>query len=338
MPELRRDPLTGDWVIYSESRRGRPEDFEVTSSPQDPIEECPFEPGREDQTPSEVDAIRPGGGGRSEWVVRVVPNKFPALSAPDGSADPPRKPPPEDPGTRPGRGAHEVVVETPHHEREWHRLSPRHMERVLEMYRRRVQTLGARPSARVVQVFKNRGGRAGATLSHPHAQVLTLPVLPPRTERLLRGGRDHHQTTANCYWCETMRTEDRRVAETDDFTAWCPRASRFPYQVRIAPKRHDPAFTDLTTAQREDLSHLLVDLAGRLEEVLRSPPYNVVLHTAPRSKRDGFPGEDVGDYFHWSLEYLPRVSRTAGLELATGTHLNHTLPETAARHLRDRGD
>ncbi len=334
MPELRRDPLTGDWVIYSESRRGRPEDFDVSSSPQDPIEECPFEPGREDRTPPEVDAIRPGGDGRSDWAVRVVPNKFPALSDTGGSAEPPAG----DPDTRPGRGTHEVVVETPHHEREWHRLSPEHMARVLEMYRRRVRTLGARPSARVVQVFKNRGGRAGATLSHPHAQVLTLPVLPPRTERLLRGARDHHQKTTNCYWCEAMRTETRRVAETDDFTAWCPRASRFPYQVRIAPKHHDPDFTDLTTAQRKDLSHLLVDLAGRLEEVLRSPPYNVLLHTAPRSEPDEFPAQDVADFFHWHLEYLPRVSRTAGLELATGTHLNHTLPETAAGHLRSQGD
>lgn len=337
MPELRRDPLTEEWVIYSESRLQRPEDFTSCETREDPIEECPFEPGREDCTPPEVDADRPEDGRPSDWNVRVVPNKFPALTDPHRSAQTSG----DDLEGRPGRGAHEVVIETPHHGREWHRLPPRQMARVLDVYRRRIEALGELPSVRLVQLFKNRGGRAGATLSHPHAQIMTLPVLPSRTQRRLRGAREHYRQNGICFWCSTLREETRRatrlVDETDAFAVWCPHASRYPYELRIAPKDHHHRFTDLTADQRRDLAQLLPDLAGRLEDVLGAPPYNVILHTAPQPEgNDPSPGS-LADVYHWHLELVPRVSRTAGLELATDTHLHHTPPETAAEDLRRDG-
>lgn len=338
MPELRRDPLTDDWVLYSESRRQRPEDFEFPAPVEDPIEDCPFEPGREDRTPPEVDADRPGNGDPSDWVVRVVPNKFPALTEPGGSGESPGK----NAGGRPGRGTHEVVIETPHHEREWHRLSAEHMHRVLEMYRRRVQVLGKRPSVRLVQLFKNRGGPAGATLSHPHAQILTLPVLPSRTRRRLRGAGEHYRETGTCFWCDTLREEIRRatrlVVETDEFAVWCPRVSRYPYELRIVPKDHAPRFDGLSADQQRELSHLLPDLAARLEDLLRTPPYNVILHTAPQPEPNDPSVKNLAALYHWHLEILPRVSRTAGLELATDTYLHHTPPETAAGELREHAE
>jgi len=336
VPELRRDPLTGDWVIFSESRQHRPEDFEPSRLREDPIENCPFEPGREDRTPSEVDADRPADGDTSDWYVRVVPNKFPALSEPGRPARPLR----DDPEVREGHGAHEVVIETPHHDAEWHRQSPRQMQRILNVYARRLQQLRKLPSVRLIQLFKNRGGRAGATLSHPHAQILTLPVIPSRVRRRLTGAKRHHERAGRCYWCDRLERETREgtrlVARNDSFVAWCPRASRSPYQTRVAPRRHDHRFSGLTATQRRDLGELLLDLADRLENVLRSPPYNVLLHTAPEPDGEDALLERISETFHWHLEMVPRVSRMAGLELATDTHLNHTPPETAAEHLRGR--
>lgn len=333
MPELRRDSLTDQWVIISESRQHRPDDFREHERVDDPIRDCPFEPGHEDQTPPEVAADRPDDGDTDDWRVRVVPNKFPALENPKGSVTLTA----DGADVLPGKGAHEVVVETPDHSRGWPDFSPVQMERVLGMYVQRLRELRNHEAVRMVQVFKNHGARAGATLSHPHAQIVTLPLLPPRIRRRLEWARSYYEAETRCYWCAGLEREqkqrDRIVEATKHHLVWCPYASRFPYELRILPRRHDHDLTGLTAAQRADLSRLLPELTGRLRDRLGNPPFNLLVHTAPEPNDEACT-EKLPETYHWHLELVPRLSRTAGLELATDVHLNPVGPETAAEHLR----
>ncbi len=332
MPELRKDPVVGRWVIISTERSRRPTNF-VPATRGKSTGFCPFCPGNEDKTPPAVYAARSDQGPTNApgWTVRVVPNKFPALQI-EGGLD------------RHGEGlydrmngvgAHEVVIESPDHQLELADLPVAHIHQVLLAYRERIIDLHKDKRLRYVLIFKNHGEQAGATLEHTHSQLIAMPIIPRFLQEELEGARRYYELKERCVFCDIVHQETadnngrRVVAMNDRFVALEPFAPRFPFETWILPRRHDASYqTTGDPAEYLELAALLKDTLGRLNRALDRPPYNFVLHTAPVSDGDL-------EYYHWHLEIMPNLTRVAGFEMGSGFHINPTPPEDAAQYLRE---
>ena len=247
MPDLRRDPIVGRWVIISTERAGRPRDFYPAEPARQPSTAlCPLCPGQEQLTPNEVLAYRPQGGGTNSqgWTVRVVPNKYPALQV---EGDLSR----EGIGLYDrmnGIGAHEVIIETPDHKDMLADLPVKRVEDVLWAYRDRMVDLKRDMRFRYILVFKNHGAVAGATLEHTHSQLIALPVIPTIVLTEIDGCRAHYQQKERCIYCDIIRQEmtdqERVVVENPEFICFTPFAPRFPFEMWILPKRHAAYFEE----------------------------------------------------------------------------------------------
>jgi UDPglucose--hexose-1-phosphate uridylyltransferase len=330
MSELRKDPVTGRWVIISTERRKRPSDFLLESVKIAPDPACPFCEGHEDMTPRELLAVGRNGSGPNTpgWSLRVVPNQFPALRV-EGTLD------------RQGEGlfdkmngigAHEVIIESPRHEETLATLDENAAEQVLLACRERVQDLKRDRRFRYIIVFKNHGAAAGASLDHSHSQLIALPIVPREVRDEVDGARGHYETKERCVFCDILRQEtaDRRrlIVENADMVAVAPYAPRFPFETWILPRRHQALFEEAPRHEYASLARLLGDILRRMNKALQLPPYNLLIHSAPVA-------EQAGDYYHWHVEIIPKLTKVAGFEWATGFYLNPTTPEEAAQVLRD---
>jgi UDPglucose--hexose-1-phosphate uridylyltransferase len=338
MSELRWDPLKEHWVIIATERGRRPRDFQVECQLPELVS-CPFCYGFEEKTPPEIFAIRPTGAPNTPgWQVRVIPNKYPALrvegelkSRGYGLYD-----------VREGIGAHEVIVETPDHHRSLADLSVPEITNVLTAYRARFLDLRNDFRFRYMVLFKNHGSQAGATLSHSHSQLIAVPLTPPVAATELRVCRDFYSSRERCIFCDLIAFEIgegvRVVRESNDFLLVTPYASCFPFEMRLFPKQHSHDFALMDDRQLQSLAAAMKDMLLRVKKVLKDPPYNFILHTAPpRQHRPGKPdywGSIVYDY-HWHIELVPRLTHIAGFEWGTGFFINPTSPEEAAAFLRD---
>jgi len=331
LPELRKDPVTGRWVIISTERRKRPNDFRFERPSIIGREECPFCPGQEALTPPEVLAYRQNGGGAnsSDWVVRVVPNKFPALQV-EGGLDR------EGDGMfdrMNGIGAHEVIIETPDHDKTFASMSEPEIERVLSAYRERLLDLKQDRRLRYILVFKNQGATAGATLEHAHSQLIALPVVPDFVREEIEGARRHFEAKERCVFCDIVRQEmasgTRVIQENADIVALAPYAPRFPFETWLLPRRHASRFEDAPRHEYESLARLLKSVLVRIDRALESPAYNLIVHSAPFNDAN-----HTTDHYHWHVEILPKLARTAGFEWGTGFYINPTSPEEATRVLK----
>jgi UDPglucose--hexose-1-phosphate uridylyltransferase len=327
--ELRKDPVTGRWVIISTDRQKRPNDFRLEKSASTGREHCPFCPGREAMTPPEILSYRQNGGAPNtpDWDLRVVPNKYPALQV-EGTIDR------EGEGIfdrMNGIGAHEVIIETPDHDRSLALMSEPELERVLWAYRERMVDLKQDHRLRYILVFKNHGAAAGATLEHPHSQLIALPIVPDFVREELEGARLHYQMKERCVYCDVVRQElgdgRRVIQENADIVALAPYAPRFAFETWLLPKRHGARYENAPRHEYESLARLLKSVLQRLDRALESPPFNLIIHTSPFS-------EDVSQLYHWHIEILPKLTRVAGFEWGTGFYINPTPPEEAARVLR----
>jgi len=330
LPELRKDPVVGRWVIIASDRANRPTDFIRESVVIRGGRFCPFCYGNESKTPPEVLAYRSDGSTRnaSGWSVRVVPNKFPALGI-EGSLN------------RQGEGlydkmngigAHEVIIETPEHHATLAMLPPSQIESVLWAYRDRILDLKKDRRFKYILIFKNHGAAAGATLEHTHSQLIALPVVPKWVAEEVEGARAYYAYKERCLFCDILRQEIsgdvRLVAENDLFVALSPFAPRFPFELWLIPKAHQSAFEESSKPELEQLAALLKDMLSRLDLVLNRPAYNYVIHTSPVP-------EHLNDYYHWHLEIMPKLTNLAGFEWGTGFHINPTPPEEAAKFLKE---
>ena len=329
MPELRRDPVTGRWVIISTDRQKRPNDFRFERTATLGREHCPFCPGHESMTPPEVLSYRQNGGAANApgWDVRVVPNKFPALQveggldrAADGLFD-----------RMNGVGAHEVIIETPNHERTLAMMSEPEIERVLWAYRERILDLKRDIRLKYVLVFKNHGAAAGATLEHTHSQLIALPIVPDFVREEIDGARLHYSIKERCVFCDIVHQEladgRRIVVENADVVALAPYAPRFPFETWVLPKAHGARFEEAPRHEYESLARALKGVLQRMDRALETPPFNLIVHTSPS-------GADTSDVYHWHLEIIPKLTRVAGFEWGTGFYINPTPPEEAAQVLR----
>jgi UDPglucose--hexose-1-phosphate uridylyltransferase len=330
LPELRKDVVTGRWVIISTGRRKRPMDFHIDRSVVIGREHCPFCAGHEGLTPPEVLAFRqngtpPNGPG---WDLRVVPNKFPALQV-EGTLDR------EGEGIfdrMSGIGAHEVIIETPDHDKTLATMSEVEIERVLWAYRERVLDLKRDIRFRYILLFKNHGAAAGASLEHSHSQLIALPIVPSFLREEVEGAKQHHAVKERCVFCDIIRQElasGRRVVhENADIVAIAPYAARFPFETWLLPKSHVARFEEASRQQYESLARMLSWILATMNRALESPAYNLVVHSQPFT-------EEGRELYHWHVELIPKVARSAGFEHGTGLHINPTPPEEAAQVLRE---
>jgi UDPglucose--hexose-1-phosphate uridylyltransferase len=329
LPELRRDPVIGRWVIVAEERGKRPSDF-ATGEPLRPRATfCPFCPGSEFATPHEIRSHRPPGTAPNHpgWSVRVIPNKFPALRvegqlerAGEGIYD-----------RMNGIGAHEVIIESPRHDATLATLSPGEVEGVLLTYRERIVDLKRDERLRYIIVFKNHGQAAGASLEHPHSQLIALPVVPRNARAELDGARDHYAAKERCIYCDILREEKRdgrRITyENERFLVFCPYASNRAFETWIVPKAHESNYEDMPLASLPHLADALRTTLRKLDRALEHPPYNFMLHSNPLR-------EPASPSYHWHLELVPTLTGVAGFEWGTGFFINPTPPEEAAAFLR----
>ena len=331
MPDLRRDPIVGRWVIISTDRSARPHDFvHPLSAKPVPTALCPFCPGQERLTPKEIMAYRPEPAepNAPNWTIRVVPNKFPALHV---EGDMGR----EGVGLYDrmnGIGAHEVIIETPDHKGNLADLPTKKIEDVLWAYRDRMLDLKKDPRFRYILIFKNHGASAGATLEHSHSQLIALPIVPTSVQEEIEGCRAHYQQKERCIYCDIVRQEvsdnDRIVAENPEFLCVAPFAPRFPFEQWILPKRHAAYFEESQRSQFEFLAPILSEALRRMDRVLARPHYNFILHSSPLH-------ESSGAYYHWHIEIIPKLTQVAGFEWGTGFYINPVSPEESAKSLRE---
>ena len=329
MPQLRKDPVLGRWVIIATERGKRPTDF--AAAPEDRKGGfCPFDEGNEDRTPPEVMAYRRSGTSPDTpgWDVRVVPNKFPALSieggldrAGEGMYD-----------KMSGVGAHEVIIETPDHDRRFADLPVDHVALVIKAMQERMTDLQRDSRFRYIQIFRNRGSAAGASLEHPHSQLIALPILPKRLKEELAGSKRYYSYKERCIFCDIIAqeawTKSRIVCENDDFMTVAPFAARFPFETWILPKEHRPSFELMGSDVRTTFAAILKETLMRINAALSDPPYNYIVHTSPSGEKD-LP------YYHWHVEIMPKLTKVAGFEWGSGFYINPTPPEDAAGYLRD---
>ena len=337
MGELRKDPVTGRWVIISTTRGKRPASFMTEDRPKTKTATCPMCYGNEHMTPPEIFAIRPEDHkepNSSGWQVRVIPNKFPALGIDEelkkqgiGMYD-----------IMTDFGAHEVVVESPDHTRNTRDLTVEEISNVITVYQDRIQDLYRDIRFRFVLVFKNEGEEAGASLEHSHSQLIATPVTPRRMKEELEGAGQYYKRKERCVFCDIITQEKdvgkRIVYENDHFIAFCPFASRFPFEIWLLPKSHEVDFY-ASRGSVSDMALALKIVLMKLARALDNPQYNYLIHTSPnRIPRRGFWHTIMEDY-HWHFEIIPRIIRVAGFEWGTGLYVNPTSPEDAAKYLRE---
>ena len=330
MSELRKDPVTGRWGIISTERRKRPSDFQLESVQSAPDPSCPFCEGHEGMTPRELLAYGRNGSppDTAGWTLRVIPNQFPVLHV-EGTLDRQAE------GLfdkMNGIGAHEVIIESPRHEDTLATLDESAVEQLLWACRERVLDLKRDQRFRYMIIFKNHGAAAGAALGHSHTQLIALPIVPREVRDEVDGARAHYGAKERCVFCDILRQEAsdgrRLIAENADMVAVAPYAPRFPFETWILPRRHQALFEDAPRPEYGSLARLLGDMLRRMNTALQMPPYNLLIHSAPVV-------EPAGEYFHWHVEIIPKLTKVAGFEWATGLYLNPTAPEEAAQVLRE---
>ncbi|HOW35793.1 MAG TPA: galactose-1-phosphate uridylyltransferase [Candidatus Omnitrophota bacterium] len=339
MPQLRKDPIIGRWVIVSTERARRPGNFVTPKENSFVEDECPFCESRESKTPPEIYAVRgkhhphPNTPG---WQVRVIPSINPMLRI-EGDL------------TRRGRGlydvmsnvgAHEVIVETPKHIANMADLEVDQIKLTLETYILRINDLEKDPRFQYVIPFKNYGWSAGGgKIRHSRSQIIATPVNPWRVKEELAGAKKYFEYRERCIYCDLIRQEceskERIVVEQEHFVAVTPFASRFPFEVWILPKKHSCDFAKGLNGLQGDLAKILKKVLLKIKVGLNDPSYNYVIHSAPFHKRTNTSDwKTVEHDFHWHIEVMPRLTHVAGFEKGTGFYICSMPPEDTAEYLR----
>ncbi len=331
MQQLRRDPIIGRWIIVDYDHMKTILDYKSEAlGPRTKGKICPFCSGFEDKTPPEIMVDRdPGTAANTPgWNLRVIANKFPALKI-EGDLNL------EGLGLYDqmnGVGAHEVIIETPDHERDLADLSQDEVARVILAYKQRCIDLRRDKRFKYILIFKNHGANAGASLEHSHSQLIALPIVPKKAKEALHGAQAYYNYKERCVYCDIIDQEvdlqERIVFENHDFVAFCPYVSCAPFETWIIPKRHASNFYQIKEEQISSCAKALKSVLSKLKKVLTDPPFNFIINTSP------IQNEDDLLHYHWYIEIVPKLTNSAGFEWGTGFYINPTPPEKAAQWLR----
>ncbi|MEW6455138.1 MAG: galactose-1-phosphate uridylyltransferase [Acidobacteriota bacterium] len=328
MSEFRQDITTKEWVIISTERAKRPDEFKKKDKKEKKLPErddkCPFCPGNEEKTPPAVYTIEKDG----KWKLRIVPNKFAALQ-PDITPD----------RNRIGRflkaegfGISEVVIETPEHNKTIATMSYEQARDVVIAYKERYLQISENKDISLINIFRNYGEKAGTSLEHPHSQIIASPIVPPHIRDQITQAILSTDSYGSCIFCDMIKEElnqkIRIILESKHFIVLTPFASRYPFEIRIFPKKHNCNFGCITDEDIEDFAYVLRLALKKLYTALDDPDYNYMIRSCPTDY------ENV-KHFHWHLEILPKLTTPAGFELGTGIFINVTTPENCAEILRN---
>lgn len=334
--ELRKDYLLDRWVVIATQRKKRPTDFvKAPEKRQEGL--CAFDPGNEHMTPPAVLVYLPQNGGirkdkdrngvrHKNWLIRVVPNLYPAFSPPEKEEAEFEK---SDFTLQKATGHHEVIVESPQHNEHLGVARMSQAVHVVNAYIDRLRDLSSKPYVKYVSIFRNHGIEAGASLSHAHTQLIATPFVPKTVEEELKASEGAFKRDKQCIFCGIAEKEsrsDRFIWESDDFTVFAPWAGVHPFEFWLFPKEHQCCLLDLSQTQVKSLAEALRVSLGGLNSILNDPPYNFGFHQMTT---------EAFEYYHWHLEVYPRLSIWAGFEKSTGMFINVVSPEDAAKHLQE---
>jgi UDPglucose--hexose-1-phosphate uridylyltransferase len=328
--EIRQNKATKQWVIYASARRKRPGDLFRKSSKKVNLavsdKTCPFCPGNEHMLPSII--LEKYNRDSNQWLTRVVPNKYPAL-IPEGELSRYSE------GiytAMEGYGLHEVIIESPYHNKQITDMSHEEMSAVVETYHRRYVELMSEHKNMMTIIFRNHGMLAGTSLRHPHSQIIVTGFVPHYIRWREEEAQQYHDEWGRCVYCDMldfeMKEQRRVILGNDSFLAFVPFAAEVPFEIWIMPKRHEADFGSVSDEEKEDLSFVLRDCLSRLNKKLHDPDYNYVINTAARF-RAGEP------QLHWYIQIRPRLTNQAGFEIGSGININPSIPENDAGFLRE---
>lgn len=323
--ELRQDLITGDWVVIATGRAKRPEDFSKTERIKNDtgIADCFFEDPEKSEQEKDVLIYKKSDG---EWTLRVFPNKYPAFSAKEEIRQL---------GEGPyfsmnGYGYHEVIV-TRDHEKQMALMDKLEIAEVFDAYQERYVALMNKKDISFVGIFHNHGKEAGASIAHPHSQLMAIPVVSPYMQLELEGSEVYYIQNRHCVYCIMAEWEEkakkRIVFQNEKFVAFCPFASRVAFEVWVMPKKHSPYFERISNSEKIKLAEVFGKALNSIYKALNDPPYNFYIHTSPCDGKD-YP------HFHWHIEILPHTATWAGFEMETGIEISTIQPEAAAEYLR----
>ena len=326
MPELRQNFFTKEWVIIATERAKRPEELATHRAAQTIppfVESCPFCPGNESKTPPEIMRLPAG----APWSVRVIPNKFAALSSevqPTRNLQHLRR-------RIDGFGFHEVIIDSPDHSRYMGQLPDDQVANILTAYKERYNALSADHRVNHITIFKNHGADAGASLQHPHSQLIATPVIPSQVRHRLHEALRHYDDVGECMFCHMVEREvedqTRIVIKGEHFVAMEVFAAATPFATHIFPLRHQACFGDITDYEIADLARVLRTLLAKIYVGLENPDLNFTVRSGPTEYNGA-------RHFHWYVSVIPRLTRVAGFELGSGMFINTVLPEAATEFLR----
>jgi len=326
--ELRQDLVSGDWVAIATARAKRPNAF-IEKKKRKFLQSksaCPFE---QLLSPRELVYARDGREAADDWWIQAVPNKYPAFTR--GACATPHTAGPY--VWTEGVGFHEVII-TRDHTRAIARMRQDEVEQIIRVYQERMLAMYRDDCVKYVSIFHNHGSQAGATISHPHSQIIALPVVPPDVARSIRGSADYfHQHTA-CVHCAMIAYErkagERLIYENDYCLVLAPYASKTAFELRIFPKKHRARFEEVVAEERVSVADALRVSLAKLAGGLKDPDYNFFFHTAPVGA-----GKEEFGHYHWHIEIIPKTAIWAGFEIGTGIEISAIAPEDAAAFLRD---
>ncbi len=318
---MRKNKLTGEWIIYAENRKKRPYEFEKKMEKKDiKNNPCPFCKGNEDKTTKAIFQDR-----QKDWSIRVFPNRFPAVEqqsekiTTEGFYD-----------AIAAVGRHEVVVDTPNHDETIEQFSLEHIENILTVLQKRFLDIKQTENVKQVQIFKNAGADAGMSIQHSHWQLIGLPTVSKRQENYEKNAKEYYDKNNSCILCDMIAWEkehkSRVCCETEEFIAITPYASRFSYEIWLLPKKHISSFAQLEKKELKELAWMMKKMLKRITELREDISYNICFIEGGTEEV-----QQHGKGLHWSVQILPRIGGFAGLEFATETYINSVLPETAAK-------
>lgn len=328
--EIRQNKITKQWVIYAPSRYMRPNEFQQSEKRKGKLPEfdpdCPFCPGNEEKLPSIISQIP---GDEDSWKTRTVPNKYPAL-IPEGDTEQVKR------GiyvTMPGYGKHEVIIETPYHNRDIPEMSEEEVRTIIETYHERYLRNIKGHSKMMVIIFRNHGKRAGTSLPHPHSQLIATGIIPEYVRWREREAHNYYEQNRKCIFCDILdfeKSEMKRVIyENDSFLAFVPFFAEVPFEVWIMPRKHTSNFVFIDENEKDELAGAIREILKRICDILNDPDYNYVIHTSSSNSMDK-------PYLHWYVQILPRLTTRAGFEIGSGMYINPSIPEKDARFLNSK--
>jgi UDPglucose--hexose-1-phosphate uridylyltransferase len=328
LTELRQDLVTGDWVVIATGRAKRPEEFAAQKRAmieEDPNKMCLFCDPEASGQEKDVLIYNTLDG---DWSLRVFPNKYPAFSRS-------RVPKHFEEGPyfgMDGTGYHEVIV-TRDHQKQIALLEKIEVAEIIDAYQDRYIDLMNKKSINYIEIFHNHGREAGASIAHPHSQLMAIPIISPYIKGELDGAELYWKTNKDCVYCAMIEWEaeheKRLIFENNNFIAFCPYSSRAAFEIWVMPKKHKPYFERITYEEKIELAEVLQISINKIYKALGDPAYNFYIHTSPCDGKD-YP------HFHWHIEILPRTATWAGFELSTGIEVSTIQPEIAAEFLRQQ--